>query len=49
MVFALLDATEGLRRYNWRADDIGMKSMPKAKDAGRILYEHSVRETGCKS
>lgn len=49
MTFALLDATKGFRRYNRNGDDIGMYKMPKAKDAGKLLWEHSVEATGVKA
>jgi len=46
MIFSLLDANKGLRRYNTTGDDIGMKNFPQAKDAGQLLWEHSMAVTG---
>ncbi|PPQ70296.1 hypothetical protein CVT26_014581 [Gymnopilus dilepis] len=49
MVFALLDAEKGVYRRSKKGDDIGMKAFPKAKDAQRLLWEHSLEETGVES
>ncbi|KAF9524463.1 hypothetical protein CPB83DRAFT_820017 [Crepidotus variabilis] len=46
ILFAMLSADKGLRRCNEKGDDIGMKNFP-ATEAGKILFEHSVKATLC--
>ncbi|KAF9472568.1 hypothetical protein BDN70DRAFT_818457, partial [Pholiota conissans] len=48
MLFALLSGEKGMYRRGRKGEDIGMKKFPQAKDAQRILYEHSVAETASK-
>ncbi|KAF9471971.1 NAD(P)-binding protein [Pholiota conissans] len=48
MLFGLLSAKKGMYRRGRRGEDIGMKRFLQAKDAQRILHEHSVEETARK-
>ncbi|KAF8964498.1 hypothetical protein BDZ97DRAFT_1660167 [Flammula alnicola] len=45
MLYALLAAQKGMNRRDKKADDIGLKKFPQAKDAQKILYQHSLEET----
>ncbi|KAF9563327.1 hypothetical protein CPC08DRAFT_632866, partial [Agrocybe pediades] len=44
MLFALLDAKEGMHRRNQYGDDIGMKAFPQSPGAQKASWEHSVAE-----
>ncbi|KAF8959331.1 hypothetical protein BDZ97DRAFT_1838455 [Flammula alnicola] len=49
MLYALLDAKKGMYRRNSKADNIGMKDFPDAKDAQKLLWEHTLEATTVES
>ncbi|KAF8960627.1 hypothetical protein BDZ97DRAFT_1905834 [Flammula alnicola] len=49
MLYALLNAEKGMYRRNSKADNIGMKDFPDAKDAQKLLWEHTLEATTVES
>ena len=45
MLFGMLSAKKGMNRFDKYGDDVGMKKFPQAKDAPRLLWEHSMEVT----
>lgn len=45
MLFNLLDSEKGMYRRNERGDEIGLTNFPQAKDAQRLLWEHTAEAT----
>ncbi|KAF9552444.1 NAD(P)-binding protein [Agrocybe pediades] len=46
MLYPLLSAESGMHRRDKRGDDIGMTKFPTAEGAAKVLWEHSMKETG---